>query len=80
MSIRPYYGAGGYSRDQDGGREDGEGRKRKVGTRRTVDYGCTNSKYLLERTSQRSKYDEKPMRPGLNDVINVFSHRFHINM
>jgi hypothetical protein len=71
MTARPYYGAGGYSRPEEISKEDGEGRKRKVGTRRTVDYGCTNAKWLLDRLSQRSIYDEKTMRPGLNEVINV---------
>jgi hypothetical protein len=52
---------------------DPESRKRKGGTRRTIDYGCTNVKWLLERYCQRSDFDEKPMRPGLNELINVFS-------
>lgn len=79
MASRPYYGAGGYARTEQNAGEDGEGRKRKVGTRRTVDYGCTNAKYLLEHACIRSKYDEKPMRPGLNDIINVTSFAFLTN-
>ena len=71
MTARPYYGAGGYSRAEDASRDDGD-RKRKAGTRRTVDYGCTNAKWMIDRLCQRSSYDEKPMRPGLNDVINVY--------
>jgi hypothetical protein len=73
MAARPYYGAAGYIRTEEASKEDGEGRKRKVGTRRTVDYGCTNVKWVLDRLCQRSAYDEKPMRPALNEVINVFN-------
>ena len=72
MTARPYYGAGGYTKAEDVSRDDGDGRKRKAGTRRTVDYGCTNAKWLIDRLCQRSAYDEKPMRPGLNEIINVF--------
>jgi hypothetical protein len=72
MTARPYYGAGGFSRTEEAPKDDGEGRKRKGGTRRTVDYGCTNAKWLMERLCQRSPNDEKSMRPGLNEVINVF--------
>lgn len=72
MTARPYYGAGGFSRSEEASKEDGDGRKRKGGTRRTVDYGCTNAKWLMERLCQRSPYDDKRMRPGLNEVINVF--------
>jgi hypothetical protein len=68
---RPSHGSGGYGRTEDPGKEDGEGRKRKVGTRRTVDYGCTNAKYLTDQFCRRSVFDETPMRPALNDVINV---------
>jgi hypothetical protein len=71
MTTRPYHGAGSYGRTEDPAKEDGEGRKRKVGTRRTVDYGCTNAKYLTDRLCRRSLFDETPMRPALNDVINV---------
>lgn len=71
MTARPYYGGGGYGRTEDPTRDDGEGRKRKVGTRRTVDYGCTNAKYLTDRLCRRSLFDEIPMRPALNDVIKV---------
>ena len=73
MAAKPYYGAGSYIRTEEASKEDSEGRRRKVGTRRTVDYGCTNAKWLLDRFCQRSAYDEKPMRPGLNEVINVHS-------
>jgi hypothetical protein len=72
MAVRPYYGAGGYTRETEV-REDGEGRRRKTGTRRTVDYGCTNAKWIAERLCQRSPFDEIPMRPNLNEVINVYS-------
>ena len=51
--------------------EDGE-RKRKTGTRRTVDYGCTNVKWLTERLCRRSEYDEIIPRPELNAVIDVY--------
>lgn len=71
MTTRPYHGAGSYGRTDDTAKEDGEGRKRKVGTRRTVDYGCTNAKYLTDRLCRRSLFDETRMRPALNDVINV---------
>ena len=79
MTARPYYGAGGFSRTEEAQKDDGEGRKRKGGTRRTVDYGCTNAKWLMERHCQRSPYDENPMRPGLNEVINVFFLVIHTN-
>ena len=79
MAARPYYGAGSYIRTEEADKEDAEGRRRKVGTRRTVDYGCTNSKWLLDRLCRRSAYDEKPMRPALNDVINVASTLYIAN-
>ena len=69
MTSRPYYGAGGYGRTDEPANQDGEGRKRKVGTRRTVDYGCTNAKYLTDRLCRRSAFDGMPMRPALNDII-----------
>jgi hypothetical protein len=68
MAAKPYYGAVNYS---DGAKDDGEGRKRRLGTRRTVDYGCTNSAWLLDRLCRRNAYDSKPTRPALNDIINV---------
>src|SRR5205809_6090296 len=72
MTARPYYGAGGYSRAEDASKDDGETRKRKGGTRRTVDYGCTNAKWIMDRVCLRSSYHEKPMWPGLNEIINVY--------
>lgn len=72
MAARPYYGAGGYMKEQQQTQQDdAEGRKRRTGTRRTVDYGCTNAIWLTERLCRRSIYDEKPMRPALNEIINV---------
>jgi len=72
MAARPYYGAGGYGNQQQQPQaQDEEGKKRRVGTRRTVDYGCTNAVWLTERLCRRSVYDEKPMRPALNEIINV---------
>jgi hypothetical protein len=71
MTARPYYGSGSIIRTDEASAAEAEGRKRKTGTRRTVDYGCTNAKWLAERLCQRSAYDEKPMRPALNEVINV---------
>jgi hypothetical protein len=71
MAAKPYYGAANYIKD-DGAKDDGEGRRRRVGTRRTVDYGCTNSAWLLDRLCRRNAYDSKPTRPALNDIINVF--------
>ena len=71
---RPNYGGGGQIQQQDMNKEDGE-KKRKVGTRRTVDYGCTNEIWCLERLAERSKrFDEKWMRPALNEIINVFAN------
>jgi hypothetical protein len=74
MAARPYYGAGGYTRDTEASANEGEGRKRKTGTRRTVDYGCTNAKWLAERLCQRSEFDEKCIRPNINEVINVYRY------
>jgi len=73
MTARPYYGAGTYIKAEPFVKADPESRKRKAGTRRTVDYGCTNAKWLLERPCRRSDFDEKAMRPGLNEMINVLS-------
>lgn len=72
MTARPYYGAGSYIRTEEASAAEADGRKRKTGTRRTVDYGCTNAKWLTDRLCQRSLYDEKPMRPALNEIINVY--------
>ena len=69
MAARSSYGAG-YGNQQQSGQEEG-GQKRRVGTRRTVDYGCTNAVWLTERLCRRSIYDEKQMRPALNEIINV---------
>ena len=76
MRARPSYGAGGYLRTEDPAKEDGEGRKHKVGTRRTVSYGCTDHAkyYLTDCLCRRSLFGETPMRLALtNDVINVVS-------
>ena len=75
MAAKPYYGAANYIKTEEPGiKDEGEGRRRRVGTRRTVDYGCTNTTWLLQRLCQRNAYDVNPMRPALNDVINVFPY------
>jgi hypothetical protein len=66
MASRHYHGG-----RNDESRDDGEGRRKKTGTRRTVDYTCTNVRWFLERNCQRSARDERWMRPALNEVINV---------
>ena len=71
MAAKPYYGAGSYIKTEEAKGAEIEGRKRKVGTRRTVDYGCTNAKWLSLRLCRRSCYDEDPMQPTMNEIINV---------
>lgn len=71
MAAKPYYGAANYIKADEAGKDEGDGRRRRIGARRTVDYGCTNSAWLLERLCQRNVYDTRPMRPALNDIINV---------
>ena len=73
MAARPYYGAAGYVRAEEPAKEEGEGKRRKAGTRRTVDYGCPYAIWLRDRLCERSCSDEKPMRPALNELINVLS-------
>jgi len=76
MAAKPYYGAANYINTEEAViKDEGDGRRRRIGTRRTVDYGCTNSTWLLQRLCQRNAYDVKPMRPALNDIINVFPKR-----